>query len=153
MPTATRRRRPAAPCPPEVSGACPASGELALMATGMQAMFDEQRKQTSILTETRLLGEQRHSLMMEIKGRLDLTAETMDERDAALKRRVDDHADEIRAMKDKIAEREGLFNHARRIGMTFVTGVGLVVLGTILYAGAWTVKKLFGIDISPFLRG
>lgn len=157
MPT---RRRPVPSCPPEAVSPCPVTGELSLLATGMQAMFDEQRKQTEMIGDIRVLGEQRAADVRELKGDFSghiatqgERARAQKERDEALQKRVDDHASQISAMAATIKEREGLFRHVRRLVVTVAAGIGMVVMSAVAYGGAWVVKKLTGVDITPFLKG
>ena len=146
-------RRTASACTPDTAAICPAGGQLAMLASGQAEMFSLLRGITETVGDIRVLGAERAADVRELRGELSAHIAAQADHAEGMTRRVDDHAELIEAIRVTIEEREDLFRHARRLGLTVVTGIGLVVLGTILYAGAWTVKKLFGIDISPFLRG
>jgi hypothetical protein len=70
----------------------------------------------------------------------------------AMKAQMDAHGVEMAEMKKLIAKRESLFGVVRWTANLIIKGVGLAVVGAALMSVAWAVKKLTGVDITPWLH-
>lgn len=121
-----------------------------MLVAGQEAIFKKLDLHGGQLTDIQVKSVERTAKVDSVAEKLDANAAAHTKALGEVEERRKKDSARITAIEEKIEEREGLFQTARKVGAWVITGIGLTVIASVLMVLAWIIRKTTGIDISPW---
>ena len=137
---------PSQGCAP--SGGCAIDGQITMLVDGMTELFKKVNAANEALSDLKILGVERAAEVKLVGIKVDALA---DGQTAAVSTAADQNA-RLEKLEGVIRDRETIFAITKTMSDWLLRGIGAAVVLVVVGGVVWLIKKVFGVDLGPFLH-